>query len=371
MVIFEIPTNIPAKLLNQIPGATIKDGSLRFDCSESEARKSIKSALEGHKYVGVIAKAYNPTDSDMAIVKGLFGDANYDISKLVFKQLDTANTLVDRHGDQFTRSALDELARIVNTESRSILIHHDGRRVAGRKYRANVVPATFPNGETGYKLIEYAYVIKDYMMDGNVTLGDKLASGAIRDVSIGFWMTGTRWDDKAGVRTLYHKPGITKTENRETSFVALGAQLYSYVAKSADKFKVKNKKNMETVNIPIGTEVKSFTTESDIQKAFAEVSASAKAATAERDVLQKQVDAMKAPLVNNIINLEKSLKVSDAAKWSEKALQLLDLTRLTGLSNDLDARHKAANPGLNDGANPATPENGKKSAGPNFDNITI
>jgi hypothetical protein len=344
---FLIPAGFPAKLIESIPGATVDNGQLVFNCDEKTARKAIADAIEGKKFIEVEAKAYKPTDDDMAIVKGIFGNPDYDVTKLGFRKLDTCNTLKDRHDDILEKSFLDELAALVNKESRILLMSHDSRKMAGRKFRAEVVPATFPDGRTGHKLVEYVYYHKDYKTEGDISLHDHLESGTIRDVSIGFMGTGRRYDEKKDARIWFHEPGATMTENIETSFVDLGAQYFSNVAKSASAFTIiDNKKStMEKVTLSVGGQVKEFTTEAEIKTAFAEVEAAKKAAETERDAAKSEVEGLKAEHINTIIARQKDLK---SEIYTEDVLKSLPLATVKKLAEEHEARWKAANPDLND-----------------------
>lgn len=351
MAILQIPSKFPVDLLVSIPGASVKDGKFEYPGSADEAKAAIEKTFEGRKYTEVTAKAYEPSEDDLRIARSYFGDENYPVENLVFRKMDTANTLKDRDDDILDKSFHDELARQVNTESRVMLLQHNPNQVIGRKFRAEVIPATFPNGETGWQLVEYAYFLKNYVGPGNITIGELLSSGTIQDVSIGFFGSGRKYDEGARARTFYHEPGRTQTENLETSLVHMGAQYYSRVSKSIKDFTaiIDNKvPKMEKVHLTIGAEVKEFTTEAEIQKAFTTVTASEKSAKAERDDLQKQVDSLKTPLVSNIINREKALKDEN---WSEEELKSFTLDKLQKMSESLDARYKAANPQLNDPTN--------------------
>lgn len=350
MTRFNIPSDFPPTLLDQIPGATVDKGQLVFNCDEKSALEAIEKAFEGNKFVAVESKAYTPDDSDMEIAKRVMGNPNFDTSKLIFRELHTCNDLPDRVNDVLEKSFLDELARIVNDESRVILLNHDSRQQVGRKFRANVVNRTFPDGRIGWQLVEYCFLLKDYMTDGSITLGEKVESGVIRDVSIGFMGTGRRWDEGKSLRYWYHEPGKTFTENKETSFVALGAQYFANIAKAAKSFSAAGLPNtiiqkMEKVNLTIGGEVKSFTTEADIQNAFADSVAATKAAETERDALRAEIEGLKTPHISEIIAKQKDLK---SEIWDDTTLKALPLAKVKAIADDLGARHKAANPNLND-----------------------
>ena len=356
MATFKIPQGYPAHLLSAIPGATVTGNEIVLPGSESEGRKAIESATEGKKFVSVESKAYTPDESDMARVRSLM-DADFPIDKLGFRILDTCNTIKDRDDDVLDKSFLDELARQDNDESRVVLLYHNTEKIAGRKFRAEVLPEIFPNNESGFKLREYVYFHKDYATDGNIPLGDKIASGTIKDVSIGFYGSGRRYDEGTNTRTFYHEPGTTQTENLETSFVYLGAQYYSRIAKSAD-FKTVNIDTpkypirMEKVNIKVGAEVKTFTTEPGIQgefdamqKARTDAENAKTAAEAKATGLQAQLDGLKTPLIANALIKQASLKDE---MWTESQMKTWDLAQITKYSAQLDNRHKSANPSLND-----------------------
>jgi hypothetical protein len=345
---FLIPAGFPAKLIESIPGATVDNGQLVFNCDEKTARKAIADAIEGKKFIEVEAKAYTPTEGDMTIVKGIFGNPDYDVTKLGFRKLDTCNTLKDRHDDILEKSFLDELAALVNKESRILLMSHDSRKMAGRKFRAEVVAATFPDGRTGHKLVEYVYYHKDYKTEGDISLHDHLESGTIRDVSIGFMGTGRRYDEKKEARIWFHEPGATMTENIETSFVDLGAQYFSNVAKSASNFELVNPKTsirMEKVTLKIGEVTKEFTTNPEIQTAFDAMEAAKKTAETERDAAKAEVEGLKAEHINTVIARQKDLK---SEIYTEDVLKSLPLATVKKLAEEHEARWKAANPDLND-----------------------
>ena len=345
---FLIPAGFPAKLIESIPGATVDNGQLVFNCDEKTAKKAIADAIEGKKFIEVEAKAYKPTEDDMVLIKAIFGNPDYDVAKLGFRKLDTANTLKDRHDDILDKSFLDELAAQVNKESRILLMSHDSRKMAGRKFRAEVVPATFPDGRTGHKLVEYVYYHKDYKTEGGISLHDHLESGTIRDVSIGFMGTGRRYDEKKEARIWFHEAGSTMTENIETSFVDLGAQYFSNVAKSVSNFELVNPKTsirMEKVTLSVGGQVKEFTTEAEIKSAFAEAEAAKKTAETERDAAKSEVEGLKAEHVNTIIARQKDLK---SEIYTEEVLKSLPLATVKKLAEEHESRWKSANPDLND-----------------------
>lgn len=448
---FNIPSGFPVAELEKFAECTIDGSIAKFDCCEDRALKLIGDATEGKKWISVTPKAFEPTESDLQ--KLGFTRESAKEKGLRFVKLETANTLLDKDGDILEESFLNALAAKVNEPNgRAILLHHDRTKIVGRKFRAEVVDRIFPNNQSGKQLVEFGFV-HNSADDGGVSLGEKLDSRTIADVSIGFFGSGRKFEDKDNgrIRRFFHTPGETTTENMETSFVFLGAQEFSFVGKYATKdfTKVSDAKTditawvtvikgrslaaalnrgiaawmesndgsradaiagmgraagigPDTVNsilsgsincppeqrlrgfsrflgismsslqtaanadgcneaeenqydpkiskamdaikvkITIDGEDKTVTGTDAIQSAFEEQNAVIAN-------LRDEIESLKTPFVNTVLQREKDLQVSEGIRRTEDELKAMELKRLQALADDLETKYKKANPNPEDG----------------------
>lgn len=203
--------------------------------------KKNKFALPKHK---AHMKSFGvPTDEDYQLIKELLP---HPVSKedLFVYSIKLCDNLLDREGEFFSLSSLSQIAELFLGVGGIFNHNWEGSQHHSRIYRTEVLSdetvEKTPVGEVYSYVVAYAYTLNT---EENKTFLDKLKSGILREVSIGF-------EDDETVKVAYGDTEATRidsvTDAYEWSFVSVPAQPFAGVVKSHKSIK-KEEGNMSLV----------------------------------------------------------------------------------------------------------------------------
>lgn len=278
-----------------------------------------------------------------------------DSNKFKVYLVEMANTIIDRHRDQFSPQVLQKFADRANTGSVKLLFNHDYNRPIGR-----IVKAWLQIKDTVTRLFGYIAVHKSVKLpDQDLTVSEAMDDGIVEDVSVGFGgvkyvameMDETQMPHAWRVEDDTTSP--TGAELRELSVLVQGAQIGAGVVKSikGNQEKEKTNKNMNpyTHTITVGEKSVTVTARADGEsikvEGLEDLIKTATDASAEAAKLKTELDALKAdtekarePFVADILNFQKAAGVPDAAQYNDEKLKGMTFGEISKLSREIVAK---------------------------------
>lgn len=355
----------------QFPDSWDDEAIAKFMIDADASTKTLPSAS---------MKAYKPTSTDIATVKGLMLDDNLDVNKFGFFRIYASDTLVDLQDERATKALLEELAlqykagvAVNGQPGQSLLINHGINSFAGATFDAEVLP--IEGSMDQFALWIKAYVPDMLMFNGN-RIVDLVNTRTISKASMQFRPGQVSWKEVGDkyIGILDSSPD-KKAVAIELSLVYKGAVEGGHVSKelqgSPKSVIVNRVDNMgfftKTLEHGEGNNRKSFTVkvntgENPTVEGLDEVNAEMKSLSAENARLKKAELDSKKPLVDAVLALQKKLKQPED---TENYLQSLDYVALDNRKKHLEALDKTANPkSQTTGADSRQPEQQEEAAAP-------
>lgn len=378
MRVTQAPSSFRKSVLGIHPEVKLSGNQLQFPDSWSDdaVAKFLIDADAGSKFLESAAfKAYKPSASDIAIVKGLMIDEATDVTKFGFYRIYASDTLVDLQDEKPTKALLEELAmqyKSLNGQpGQSLLINHGINSFAGATFDAEVLPL---EGSTDQWVLWIKVYVPDMLLFNANKIVDLVNTRAISKASIQFRPGKVTWKEMGDkVIGILDVDPARKAVAIELSLVYKGAVEASVVSKElgAPKPVIFNRSNMsvftKTLEFGEGTSRKSFNLkvsggDNPTVDGLGELESFVKGLVEENGRLKRAELDSKKPMVDAVLSLQKKLKQPED---TESYLYSLGYSQLDDRRKHLEGLDKSANPkSQTTGADAPKPESPEATAAP-------
>lgn len=324
MLVFtcQIPQNVSPEILGAFPNVNVNGKNATFTgISEDKAVELINRAIDGKRQHIVKTKAAirPPESSEMEIIRG-FVDESEEVEKYSIVVFEVTNSTPDTSGERIMASFQKEVLVPQYKAGLPFLFQHDHSKGYGKTFDAYTEEV---QGVT--RTIVKSYIPNDFGTLPNGESPERNIKTGVYDMSsISWFPTANTWKvDEIGddyIITNFYDGG-RKPRVIELSLVASGMHPDAKIQRKSIEFKtVKNSDQMEVIKFTSfnGEEVE-LKTEIEVKDFLSKVDSTIKANAEKIESLSKSIEEVKSPIIDEIQNIEATLKLKSLDEEGMKA----------------------------------------------------